>query len=98
MMGVFKNQYGQVRSGWLILLLGIILFFFQLLLAIPFMKLWGTGSFAIGMSTELAIFLGVVFMWVLVQKKNLGEIGLHGNGTGKKDILWGLGLGALSML
>ncbi len=104
-MGVFKNKYGQARSGWLIFLLGILIICFQLLLVIPFMKFWGTSSassplqsFVIGMSTELAIFLGVVFMWMFVQKKRLGAIGLHGNGTGWKDTFWGLGLGALSML
>jgi uncharacterized membrane protein YhaH (DUF805 family) len=84
-MGVFKNQYNQVRSGWLILLLAIIILLIQLLLSIPFMKNIGTissplQSFALGMTTELALFLGVFIMWVLVQKKRLREIGLQGNG------------------
>lgn len=101
-MGVFKNQYNQVRSGWLILLLAIIIFLIQLLLSIPFMKNIGTissplQSFALGMTTELALFLGVFIMWVLVQKKRLREIGLQGNGTGWQDAFCGLGLGALSM-
>jgi membrane protease YdiL (CAAX protease family) len=102
-MGVFKNAYDQVRSGWLILLLAIMIIFFQLLLIIPFMEFGGTSSsplrsFATGITTEVAIFLGVVFMWLFVQKNPLGEIGLRGNGTGWKDMFWGLGFGAFSML
>lgn len=101
-MGVFKNGYGQVRSGWLILLLAIIIFIFQLLLVIPFLSSMGTNtnplqSFFVGISTELAIFLGVVLVWVYVQKNPLKSIGLAGYGRGLKDLLWGLGIGVLSM-
>lgn len=106
-MGVFKNKSGQTRSGWLILLLAILLFLFIFLFqflvyfSIKIMDIelsQSTETFLLGMSTQIAMLLSVIVMWVFIQKNSLREIGLKGNGSGWKEFFWGFGLGAVSML
>lgn len=104
---MFKNKYGQVRSGWLILCGFFIMFIFQGIFMIP-------GSFYImeadAMETGLLNptymliaqgggtvggIIGTIFMWRVIQKHHWRKLGFEHASV--KDLLFGLLLGAASI-
>jgi len=96
---LFKNRYGEIRSGWTLFLSGIVLFMVMLLVGISIVLMTGDGALRL-FNTPFVDYplmsIAVLLLFWIIYKRPINQMGFYVNGWFKQLIL-GITFGTVSI-
>ena len=91
-VSIFKNKYGEIRSGWAIILLGVVLFVTLVTVALAASFITGDGArlFNLPIVDYPLLTAAVLLLFSIIYKRPLNQMGFYADGWLKQLAFGGL--------